>query len=138
MKSTEFMLGNQVAFCDNHEPDCIVAIEERMLHLSKRKLPDDDRDIEGIPLTDWIDKQTRGLTKVKILVTLKGIRLEFAVKRSQSKAILLLSINRYSADIILTYFHQLQNLLFVLTGQQFNPDQEWDLIPYNNNPPLIG
>jgi hypothetical protein len=138
MKSTEFMLGNKVAFCDDHEPDFIIAIEESMLHLSKRKLPDDERDIEGIPLTDWINKQTKGLKRVRILVTIKGIKLEFAIKRSKSKAILLLSLNRNSAEIILIYHHQLQNLLFVLTGQQFNPNQEWDLIHYNNNLPSIG
>jgi len=130
------MLGNLVALCDNNEADSIIAIEERMLHLSKRKLSDDERDIEGVPLTEWINGQTKGLTKRKIIISVKGVRLEFTVKRSNRKAILLLSINRYSTDIILTYMHELQNLVFVLTGQKLDTDQQWDITLYNGNLPI--
>lgn len=128
MKANDLMLGNLVATCDDHRCDVVIALSDGTVHLGDSRLADDDRDIEGVPLRFWLNEQTGGKTKSRIHTSIKGIHLSFSIKYSNRKAILIFSLNGSSPDIIISYLHQLQNLIFVLTGQKFNPEHKWDLI----------
>lgn len=128
MKSTEFMLGNIVALRGKNVPDIIVSIEVGMVQLGNRNRSDDERDIVGIPLMDWINEQTSGIAGGKLSATIKGIELCFTIKKSDKKAILVFPlIGSLQHEIILVYLHQLQNLIFVLTGQRLSEIQKWNI-----------
>lgn len=131
MKATDFMLGNIVAHCAEQTPNAIAALEDGIVHLENNKFPDDERDIEGLPLTDWIMGITNGETKGKIQASIKGVHFSFVIKHGTKKTILVFSLNSSSCDILLIYMHQLQNLVFVLAGQPFDQGK-WDFVPLNN------
>lgn len=128
MKASDLMLGNFVANCDDHKCDTVIAISDGMVHLGESKLSDDERDIEGVPLAFWINEQTCGKLKSIIYTSIKGIHLSFFIKYSIRKTILVFSLNGSSPDIIITHLHQLQNFIFILTGQHFNIDHKWQTL----------
>lgn len=59
MKSSDLRIGNIVAVCyeDVVTPDTVLLLEPGLVHLSKRKYADSDRDIIGVPLHEkWLRK----------------------------------------------------------------------------------
>jgi hypothetical protein len=59
MKASDLRLGNFAGVCyeDTFVADEVIVLEPGVVHLSKRKYPDDERDIVGVPLTeDWLRK----------------------------------------------------------------------------------
>ncbi len=52
MKATELMIGNLVCMAENiFPPDIVVALEPGLIHLSKREFPDDENNVEGVPIS---------------------------------------------------------------------------------------
>lgn len=134
MKATELMLGNKVAQVHDHKPDNIVALEDGMVHLADNKLADDERDIEGVPLTTWILEMCGDKQKGKLLTIIKGIKLHFTVIRSTKRAILVFQLNEPYVDVFLAFHHQLQNFIFVLTGLKLSDEHVWSFEEESNSP----
>ena len=75
MKSSDLRIGNIVAVCyeDVVTPDTVLLLEPGLVHLSKRKYADSDRDIIGVPLQE---KWLRNLNSNTILIWANGLLIK--------------------------------------------------------------
>jgi hypothetical protein len=113
MKATDFRIGNIVTVCyEDGKPDMVIIAEPGLIHLASRPHADDERDITGVPIT--FDK----LSLLDFAKKSKGIPFEIDMLEAD-KAILTVSIGNYIVSC--RYWHELQNLFFLITGEELIP-----------------
>lgn len=114
MKASDLRLGNFAGVCyeDTFVPDEVIVLEPGVVHLSKRKYPDDERDIVGVPISeDWLSKFDFDFDTDMGHWVFKNIFIQKSTFEP----------GRYwvwqSNSIILkiTFVHELQNLLYTLS-----------------------
>lgn len=118
MIASECRIGNIVALCDGQVPDTISAIEPGMIHLSGRHLPDDERDIEGVFFTIEKLEEWGEITDKKLTITIDRKKILFSIRKLGRRCVIFFCKDEFSPSLQLNYIHELQNLVFALTGKE--------------------
>ena len=110
MKSSDLRIGNIVAVCyeDVVTPDTVLLLEPGLVHLSKRKYADSDRDIIGVPL------QEKWLRKFKFKYNSHLGEWAFnkiIIKKSESEETNTWLIQSEKFKLKIAFVHQLQDIL---------------------------
>lgn len=113
MKATELRLGNIVAAIDDPEkPDVVMLLEPGVVQLMSRPEADDENNIVGVPITP--QALTGFQVDIEDLVDPGGRPLRF--QPGDVEGTLRLA---YGDEIhILRHMHELQNLVFSLSGRE--------------------
>lgn len=113
MKATDLRIGNIVTLAyEDFKPNVVLILEPGLVHLLNRLHPDDERDIEGIPITEGLLHEYKVPSNKIFLIQGTNVKIDVV----QDIKPVWLHIKNLTFQ--LHFIHELQNIIHLISGRE--------------------